>query len=475
MATERPRRTVERRRAVPRISTLLALSAAAALAACGPRERLLEGERLDLRALGTAAVGAPLDGSAEVAAAEPPEAPPRRSPNAPENRALPIALPPVVANAEWTHRNGGPAHRGPHAALSALPQRIWSVPVGAGNSRRGRITADPVVAEGRIFTLDAEATVAAVSPAGQLLWRRDLTPPSDRATEASGGGLAYGAGRLFVTSGFGSLSALDPETGAVLWTQRLDAAATGSPTVAGDRVYLSARDSRAWAIRADTGRIEWQLEATPSPSGMLGGAGPAVTDRLVILPFGSGELVAALREGGARVWGATLAGQRRGRAYATIADISGDPVVDGGVVYVGNQSGRAAALDLASGERIWTATEGAYSPVWPEGGSVFLVSDQAELVRLDAATGERIWGVELPYFDTDRERRRRAVWAHYGPVLAGGRLWVASGDGLLRAFAPQDGQLVAELALPGGAASAPAVAGGTLYVLGANGQLQAFR
>jgi outer membrane protein assembly factor BamB len=461
---------------VPRLPTLAALAAALALAACGPRERPLEGERLDLRALGTPAVDAPLDASAAAeAAAVPAGAPPRRSPDAPENRALPISLPAPVVNEEWTHRNGGPAHRGPHAALSAAPQRIWAVPIGAGNSRRGRITADPVVAGGRIFTLDAAATVSAVSTAGQILWQRDLTPASDRAEDASGGGLAYGGGRLFVTSGFGSLTALDPATGALLWTQRLDAAATGAPAVAGDLVYVTARDSRAWAVRADTGRIAWQLEATPSPSGLLAGAGPAVTDRMVILPFGSGELVAALRDGGARVWGAAVAGQRRGRAYATIADISGDPVVDGRVVFVGNQSGRAAAFDLASGERLWTAAEGAYAPVWPEGGSAFLISDQAELVRLDAATGGRIWGVELPYWDTERERRRRAVWAHYGPVLAGGRLWVASGDGFLRAFAPQDGQLLAEIPLPGGAASAPAVAGGTLYVLSANGQLQAFR
>ena len=440
------------------------------LAACAERERILPGERLGLRDLGNIDSGTPLDGTEAEAASGT-----SRSPDAPSNRAVAIRLPAPRANADWTHRNGSPDHRITHLALSAAPTRIWSESIGQGNSRRNRITADPIIAGGRIFTLDAEATVAATSTAGKPIWRADLTPASDRRGEASGGGIAYGAGKVFVVSGFGTLTALDPATGAEIWTQELDASATGAPTVVDGLVYVSARDSRAWAVRVDDGRIEWQLPATPAISVMQGGAGPAVTDRLAIFPFGSGELVATLRKGGIQVWNANIAGQRRGRVYASFTDITGDPVIDGDVLYVGNQSGRTAALRVGNGERLWTATEGAYSPVWPVGGSVFLVSDQAELVRLDAETGQRIWGQPLPYFEAERVRRRKGVYAHYGPILAGGRLWVASSDGHLRAFSPESGQQVYDTEIPGGAAANPVVAGGVLYVVSANGQIHAFR
>jgi len=59
--------------------------------------------------------------------------------------------------------------------------------------------------------------------------------------------------------------------------------------------------------------------------------------------------------------------------------------------------------------------------------------------------------------------------------LAGGRLIVASGDGAIRMFNPTDGALVGQVALPGGATSAPALAGGMMFVVSGNGQLQAFR
>ena len=37
-------------------------------------------------------------------------------------------------------------------------------------------------------------------------------------------------------------------------------------------------------------------------------------------------------------------------------------VVDGQLTYVGTASGRTAAVDTSSGERVWTATEGALNP-----------------------------------------------------------------------------------------------------------------
>jgi len=98
------------------------------------------------------------------------------------------------------------------------------------------------------------------------------------------------------------------------------------------------------------------------------------------------------------------------------------------------------------------------------------------LVRLNANNGARVWGVQMPGFvPTQNERRQRDIYAHYGPVLAGGRLWVASGDNLLRGYDPVNGALVHSTELPAGAASRPIVVDGTLYVVNAQGALLAFR
>jgi outer membrane protein assembly factor BamB len=428
----------------------IGLTLLAALAACREPEVILPGERIDV------VTGEPVQATIEP-------------------RQVSFQAPAQRANADWTHRAGNPAHDLVNPALGAVSARLWSVAIGQGDTRRQRLSAQPVVAGGRIFTLDSQARISAVSTSGTVLWSVDASPTRDRADEASGGGLAYGEGRLFVTLGFGEIVALDPATGGEIWRQDLGSVATSAPTVEGGRVFVSGRDGVGWALDASTGRVLWTVTSTPDRLGVMGGAAPAVSGDTVVFPFISGELIAAETATGAVRWTAYLLGERPGASYAKVADITGDPVISGGRVFVGNHSGETAAIELGTGQTLWTAAKGALGPVTVAGGSVFLVSDQNDLVRLEAANGAVVWSVPLPYFVNPRPARRETIFAHYGPLLAGGRLIVPSSDGLIRVFNPADGALVGTIDLPSGAAAEPLVAGGTLYVLANDGTLNAFR
>lgn len=444
------------------MKTIVGLAVLSVLAGC-ERELVLEGERFPVRA--DLAASMPVEGEAA------PVAPADRV----ENRAVDIALPAATANADWTHRAGNVRHAAPHGLLSAAPQRLWTVDIGAGDSRKNRISAAPVVAEGRIFTMDSDAQVQATGTEGAVLWQTPLAAEFDRGGKVSGGGLAVAGGVVYAATGYGELVALEAATGAVIWRQRLDSPVTGAPAVEAGVVYAVGRDGSGWAVRADTGRVMWTVPGAIGATGMIGAAGPSVGENLVLFPFASGGLVAALKTSGVQVWQAPVTGQRVGRAYAGVTDITGDAVVLGETTYVGTASGRTAALDTSSGKRLWTAVEGALNPPLVAGGSVFVVNDENRLVRLDAATGEAIWAVDMPYFEKAKPKKRKAIVPHFGPVLAGGHLVVVSGDGQLRLFDPVDGALIGGAEIPGGAAAAPALAGGVLYVVSGKGQLHAFR
>ena len=429
------------------------------ISGCDERELILEGKRLDLRA---DLIAPDTAGDAGDAA---------KQANAP--RALSLRAP--VVNDAWTHRFGSAQHQISHPALGADLSLAWSANIGQGDTRKQRITADPVVAGNTIFTLDSAATVTAISSNGAALWQRDLTPASDRSGDASGGGLAVAGDTLFVTTGFGALTAIDVATGEIRWSQDLDAPTSGTPTVAGGIVYVIAGNAVAWAVDAQNGRVKWTQSSLPSGSDVVGGAAPVVAGDLAVFAFSNGDVRAAFKRGGIRRWDTSLSGERKGRSYATVKDVTSDPVVSGGRIYIATQSGRMAALDAQNGERLWTVTEGALSPVWPVGDSIFFVSDQAELLRVDAQTGARIWSVDLPYFEKERDRRKKAVFSHYGPIIAGRRLIVASNDGTMRSFDPATGQALGVVSIPGGATTNPAVANETLYVVSTSGKLHAFR
>lgn len=438
------------------------LLAGTALAGC-QKEAVLEGTRFPV--------------SEPLSASEPVEGQPAPVPavEGANFSAQPISLPAAVANADWAQRGGNAAHTGASGSLSAQPQRVWSLNIGAGNSRRNRITASPVVAGGKVFAMDSGTSVAAATLGGGLLWETSLVADFDRKSAVAGGGVAAAGGKVFATTGYGEVVALDASSGTVLWRQRMDAPIAGAPAVDGNTVYVVARDGTALALDAGNGKILWQIAGGRQNGGVQGPASAAIANGKVLMPFATGEVVTAEAADGTPSWRGAVVGKRFNLAAAGRGDITGDPVVSGGVVYVGSASGRTVAMNAETGERLWSAEEGALNAPLVVGGSVFVVNDVARLVRLDAATGAVIWATDMPYHLKEKPKKWKAIHAHFGPVLAGGRIVVASSDGLLRLFNPVDGALVATADIPGGAASAPVLAGGMLLVMGGNGQIHAFR
>ena len=436
-----------------RFGIALALVSIIVLAGCSDREVILPGKREPILKLEPSAT----EGAGTLSA---PKA---------------FAMPRQKNNVAWPQGHASPSTQVVHAALSAAPKPLWTLSVGTGDRARNRITADPIVAEGIVFTLDSLSVLTATSTAGSLLWSRDLTPSFERAGDADGGGIAYGDGVVFVSTGYGVLHALDPKSGSALWKQELKGSGNGRPSYFDGVVYLVSQDSVAWAIEAATGRIRWQLDHLSDVNNMSGSTGPAISEKLVVFGFGAGDLQAAFRGGGLTLWNATLAGGRSGRAVATIDDIATSPVISGSTVFAANSSGRIAAMHLDSGARLWTAPYGARSPLWPAGGSLFFVNDLGQLMRLDATDGSKVWSVDLPGFVSLRQRKSKDVVPHHGPVLAGGRLLLASGDGLLRQFDPETGAERSAIRLGSGATANPIVADGILYVLCRDGKLRAYR
>ena len=436
-----------------RFGIALALVSIIVLAGCSDREVILPGKREPILKLEPSAT----EGAGTLSA---PKA---------------FAMPRQKNNVAWPQGHASPSTQVVHAALSAAPKPLWTLSVGTGDRARNRITADPIVAEGIVFTLDSLSVLTATSTAGSRLWSRDLTPSFERAGDADGGGIAYGDGVVFVSTGYGVLHALDPKSGSALWKQELKGSGNGRPSYFDGVVYLVSQDSVAWAIEAATGRIRWQLDHLNDVNNMSGSTGPAISEKLVVFGFGAGDLQAAFRGGGLTLWNATLAGGRSGRAVATIDDIATSPVISGSTVFAANSSGRIAAMHLDSGARLWTAPYGARSPLWPAGGSLFFVNDLGQLMRLDATDGSKVWSVDLPGFVSLAQRKSKDVVTHHGPVLAGGRLLLASGNGLLRQFDPETGAERSAIRLGSGATANPIVADGILYILCRDGKLRAYR
>lgn len=387
--------------------------------------------------------------------------------------ATPLSLAAPVSNDTWSHKNGSATHTTPHPALSGGLTRLWRSDIGDGDNSTSRLTASPIVAEGRVYTLDAAAEVRAFGTGGDTIWATYVGSENESGRDGFGGGLAYDSGKIYVTTGFGEVLALSPSGGEILWRTNVEGPVRAAPTVTNGRVFVVTRQDIAFGLDANSGTVLWRLSGATGITGLLGGASPASDGVVTILPFTSGEIAAVLGISGRRIWSQAISGGRRGLARTEIGDITSDPVIVGDAVLVANQSGRLVSLDRRTGGRNWTANEGSYNAVWSAGGSIFMISDEAELLRLDAATGRRVWSTRLPQFG-DPEDRDDAI-GYGGPVLAGGRLILASSTGDLIIFDPENGSEMSRVDIGDGSILPPAVAGGRLYVVTQNGSLVAFQ
>ena len=147
-------------------------------------------------------------------------------------------LPPAVALADWPQAGGEPDHAIEHVQAAQTLTIAWRKRFGPVPGATGHVTAQPVVADGRIFVMDGGATVSALEfQTGREIWKSSFVPRKGRDREGYGGGLAYADGKLFVTSGLRFVAALNASDGSVVWRHDSDVPIRGAPTVSGGRVY----------------------------------------------------------------------------------------------------------------------------------------------------------------------------------------------------------------------------------------------
>ncbi len=384
------------------------------------------------------------------------------------------AIPAPAEAPDWS-QPGGEADNSPlHGAFSADPKIAWREKAGPGASKRQRAAAPPVVAGGKLFVMDAELEVHAYDAgSGRTLWSKPLRARKARDGAAIGGGVATGDGKVFATSGYGSIVAFDAVTGAEAWRADLPAPFHAAPTFSGGRVFAVTNDSELIAFDAANGQVLWTHQAIAEPARILAASSPAVVGDMVIAPFASGEVVALLTANGRRLWVDALTRAGRLTSLSAINDIAGRPVVSDGVVYAVSHSGVLAAIDQRTGQRVWARGVSSTQTPWVAGDTLFILSVDGELAALEKTTGSVFWVKQLRRYTEEDDKRGRISWS--GPILAGGHLVLASSEGDLVLMAADTGEQTRSLKLGGPVFVPPIAAGGMVYVITDEGRIIALR
>jgi len=384
-----------------------------------------------------------------------------------------VVLPPPTPRDTWLQAGGSPSHEMGHAAVRDALQEAWSSGVGKGGGYRRKITAQPVVSGGVVFTMASDATVTAFDvPTGREIWRTDTIAEDDDGTNV-GGGLGIEGGLLIAATGRGDALAIDPATGVIKWRTKLDSAARAAPTIADGRIFISLLGDKLVALSLSDGKRLWTHQARVAQTALLGLPSPAYADGLVVAGFGSGDLVALRATSGAVVWTDSLASARGRNAIADLSAVRGMPVIQDGRVYALGLGGLMLSLDLRSGRRLWERDIASAETPCMAGEWIFVLSTDAQVAAVNRLDGSVAWVTQLQRFANVEKQRDLIRWM--GPTLAADRLVVASSTAEALAISPYTGQILGQQELSGPVSVPPVVALLTVFIVTDDGRLLALR
>lgn len=389
-----------------------------------------------------------------------------------------VELPAAEVNVAWAQPGGNAAKAMGHLALGQNLAPVWRASID-GSSKKARLGAAPIVADGKLFAVDVRGVVRAFDAgSGARLWSAEIgnakvSPKGAGAAAAFGGGVSFEAGKLYAVNGLGDVASIDATSGAVGWAVRPGGPLRGAPTVANGQVYVISQDNQVFALKADDGAVVWTSAGTLETAGVFGVAAPAAGQGTVVTGFSSGELNAYRYENGRVVWQDALSRTSISTAVASLSDIDASPVIDQGRVYAIGQGGRMVAMELNTGQRLWELNIAGIATPWVAGDWIYVVTDDARLLCIQRTSGKIRWITQLPRWRDEEDKKGPVSWT--GPVLAGNRLILASSNGWLVNVDAGGGKILSNGKAGGNVYLPPVVANQTLFTLDNSGTITAWR
>ncbi len=388
--------------------------------------------------------------------------------------APPVSVPAAVTLDEWPQVLVGPAHAPGNIAGPGGLRQAWRTSIGAGGGYRQPLQGSPVVAGGRIFTMDADGVVAALAPtSGAQIWRR-VTRPKHVSVENIGGGIGYDAGTVYASTGYSELLAIDAASGNIRWRQPLDYPARSAPTIAGGIVAVVTQNDLLLTFDPASGTPGWRFTGRimSSPTSVAAAGAPAFDSGILIAGFSSGTLTALDAGSGTPLWEQSMASSYSQASPLDFSDIVAAPVIAGGVVFAVGLGNVALAVDLHSGAKVWQHDVTGTQPIYVAGDFGYLLDVAQNLTAIHLADGLVSWTTLLPNF-RNMKTHKGTPRGWNGPIMVNGQLLLTSSLGELISVDPVTGAYGAMTKLAGPADLPPVATGAAVLLLSRDATLTA--
>lgn len=391
-------------------------------------------------------------------------------------RQVQIKLPRAMVNHSWKQAGLTSTHQGAHLKSGGNLDEIWNISFGEGSSKRNVLITAPVADANNVYTIDATGVVRAFGLSdGEELWEKELKPTNKKAKDnsLSGAGIALDDEKLFVTTGFGQVFAMDKNDGSIIWNEDIKAPIRIAPTVDDGLVIVQTLDNGIYALNINTGKEMWKDKLEEEATTMIGGAAPAysASNDFVLAAFSNGQIQAYKASTGTLLWSEWVVPASSTESIDDITAIKANPIIDNDKAFVVGYNGPLVAIDIRTGAKIWQKELACSSQPWLAGNFLFALTTDGDLVAINKQDGKIVWTTIIPYANDDE---KLGVFTS-GPILANDALLVASSNGKLFSISPYNGRIMGVADIEEGVETYPVMVNETLLLTTNNAEITAYK
>lgn len=347
------------------------------------------------------------------------------------------------------------------------PTIVWSRSVGRG-SGDFYSNLHPAWHAPCVFVADRHGVVKALDADNDKeIWSTDLSIHTgffshNRSAQLSGGVTAAG-NRIYVGSELAKVYALNVQDGSLAWEATVAGEALSTPVVSDGVVLLHTSNGMLQALRETDGTVKWTVNLNMPPLTLRGESAPTTALGAAIVGGDNGYVSAILINQGQLIWQQRISKLIGATEITHINDIQATPVVVNNIIYALAYNGNLAALDLRSGQVIWSREIGSVTNLVVDGGRIYLVDQNDHVIAVDTYSGVTIW--------RQSELLHRNLTS---PMLYNGYIVTGDSKGYLHWINSDNGQFVAQQKVDSsGLLASPIVADDKLIVQAKNGKVYA--
>lgn len=243
---------------------------------------------------------------------------------------------------------------------------------------------------------------------GEIVWRvpmHESESPTSKLLPVHADPL-LDDGTIYVASLTGIVQARDLDDGEVSWTYNTGSSMESALVLDEGRLFFMDASEVLYALDAETGKLLWRYKRRLPEYFTIKGAGiPVVDGDAVYCGFSDGTLAALQIDTGEPIWTSDLSNEE-----TEFTDVDTRPIVSGDYIYTSSYSGGVFAISRLDGVIQWQVPLEGVTRMLKRGSTLILTSAQGRVISLDLKRRQANWSFRF-------ESHIPVEVADFGPYL----------------------------------------------------------